>query len=333
MGKRLTDSEFKAEIKKLVGDEYIPVSKYQNSKAKIYMLHKKCGLLFQMAPGNFLYQGQRCPHCSYQRLGKSNQTSEQEFKQKVKIIGKGQYSVLSKYRGSKSKVLMLHWACRNKFYMTPNNFLRGHQCPYCQRKKRAEQKTTPLHEIKHLVMQLTDNEIKIIGPYKNKFCKVIFYHKKCGKQFETTPNNFLKTPTCPFCRHNVSRGENAIKEYLTTKNISFESQFRIKDCKDKAMLPFDFAVFNKDQSLNCLIEYQGRQHFYNPFSWKKENGPFSLQSILSTQKHDVIKLQYCKEHGIRLIRINHPQTDSKSNSIEFIERLVNRTLNKELKVS
>lgn len=117
------------------------------------------------------------------------------------------------------------------------------------------------------------------------------------------------------------------------KNVLFEGQYKINDCADKRALPFDFAVFNKDKSINCLIEYQGFQHFIDPFSWKKENGAFNLQSILDTQKHDAMKLQYCKDHGIKLIRINHPQTSSKSNSIEFIERLVNRTLNKELKVS
>lgn len=333
LDRRKTDFEFKRQVKALVGNEYIPVSEYKGSKAKIYFLHKKCGFLFQMAPNNFINQGHRCPHCSYQKLGKSHRISEQEFQRKVKAIDEGQYYALTKYQGNKNKVLMIHLLCHSKFYMTPNNFFRGARCPYCQRKKMARQKTTPLLEIKRLVAQLTNSKIKIIdSSYKNKFCPAIFYHKKCGNLFRIAPNCFLKTPSCPFCRHSVSRGEKTIKKYLTRKNICFESQFRIKDCKDKTTLPFDFAVFNKDKSLNCLIEYQGRQHFYDPFTWKRKHGPFNLQSILNTQKHDAMKLKYCKDHGIKLIRINHPQTSSKSNSIEFIERLVNRTLNKELHV-
>lgn len=65
----------------------------------------------------------------------------------------------------------------------------------------------------------------------------------------------------------------------------------------------------------------------------RKKGPFSTKSILETQEHDEIKLAFCKEHGIQLICIDHPQTASKFDKPSFIADLVKRVLDKELKVS
>jgi len=46
-----------------------------------------------------------------------------------------------------------------------------------------------------------------------------------------------------------------------------------------------------------------------------------------------MKSAFYQEHGIQLIQINHPQDTSKSNKPSFIADLVQRTLDKELKVS
>ena len=95
-------------------------------------------------------------------------------------------------------------------------------------------------------------------------------------------------------------------------------------------MPFDFAVFNKGDFLNCLIEYQGCQHFIDLSQYKKK-GPFSTKSILKTQEHDEIKLAFCKEHEIQLICIDLPQTASKFDKPSFIAELVKRVFDKELK--
>ena len=58
----------------------------------------------------------------------------------------------------------------------------------------------------------------------------------------------------------VSNGVKRILAYLITKNIPYKQEFRIKECRDKLPLPFDFAIF-KDKNLVLLIEYNGIQHF------------------------------------------------------------------------
>ncbi len=129
-----------------------------------------------------------------------------------------------------------------------------------------------------------------------------------------------------------SKGEKAVTKYLKKNKISFKPQFTFSNCRDKLPLPFDFAVFNKGNFLNCLIEYEGCQHFID-LSQYKEKGPFSTKSVSEAQKHDVMKSAFYQEHGIQLIQINHPQDTSKSNKPSFIADLVQRTLDKELKVS
>lgn len=59
-----TTEEFKNEVFKLVGDEYIVLTEYIGKDNNVKFLHKKCGDTFVMSPHNFL-NGQRCVHCSY----------------------------------------------------------------------------------------------------------------------------------------------------------------------------------------------------------------------------------------------------------------------------
>lgn len=326
---RKTSAKFKAEIKKLTGGSYLVLENYINAITKIKIKHKKCGYVFEMSPHDFL-RGERCPKCMYAKNGIKQRKTNAEFKKEVKeLVGK-EYEIIDEYQGATTKVRFKHRLCGNIFEMRPSNFLNGSRCPKCANKVTAQKLRKTNDKFKSEVKNLTDEEYIVLSKYKNCKTKVILKHQICGNTFAVAPNLFLHGTRCPFC--NSSKGEKAVEKYLKQRNTAFASQFRISDCKDKKSLPFDFAVFNLDGSVNCLIEYQGWQHFINPFEWKKKKGPFNIQSILSTQKHDAMKLQYCKDHGIKLIRINHPQTNSESTTVDFIEQLVNRTLNKELHV-
>ena len=64
-------------------------------------------------------------------------------------------------------------------------------------------------------------------------------------------------------------------------------------------LRFDFAIFNKDGSIKCLIECQGEQHF-KPV--EKFGGEEQFQSQI---KNDSLKRHYVKDHNIKLIEISY----------------------------
>ena len=145
--------------------------------------------------------------------------------------------------------------------------------------------------------------------YKNCKTKIVIVCKKHG-EFLQGHNEHLKSNGCPKCKN--SKGEIKVENYLKENNINYETQFRIKECRNKKPLPFDFYL----PDFNILIEYDGELH-YKPYR-KVEK---SLEKFKRTQLHDNIKTQYCQKNNIKLLRI--PYTEF--NNIEEI-------LSKQLKV-
>lgn len=324
--RKLSFFELKQKIQNIAPD-YLPAKRCGN---KVIFIHKECNTIFEMNLAAFI-QGQRCPQCMQDIAHKKHMISNAEFLKRVSSKNNNHCKPLEKYRGAKVKIKFKCLKCNRVFLMTPQDFLQStYACPICANEARNRAKTKSTEQFKNELREVIGNELTLVSQYRKDCIKVTMKCNKCGQLFKATPSNLLRSKGCPFCKS--SRGEKCVRKYLKKKDVDFKEQFKIKKCKDQRTLPFDFAVFNKDGSLNCLIEYQGRQHFCDPFSWRTKHGPFNIQSVLDTQKHDAMKLQYCEEQGIKLIRINHPQTSSKSNSIEFIKRLVNRTLNKELHV-
>ena len=113
-----------------------------------------------------------------------------------------------------------------------------------------------------------------------------------------------------------SSGEYKITKILQELNIPFKKQFKIDECKNKLPLPFDFAIFNLQEKLCCLIEFQGRQHYYKTEgSWKDTEENFQERL-----KRDQIKRNYCEENNIPLIEIPYTELDKLSN--EYIQNLL-----------
>ena len=109
-----------------------------------------------------------------------------------------------------------------------------------------------------------------------------------------------------------SKGEDLIKRILELSNIGFISQFRFCKCKNKNPLIFDFYL----PDYNCCIEYDGEQHF-KPVDFFGGEKHFKIQ-----QKNDKIKTEYCKENGIKLIRI--PYTDYGKLNEDYLLSLLER---------
>ena len=75
-------------------------------------------------------------------------------------------------------------------------------------------------------------------------------------------------------------------------------------------LRFDFAVFNHDGSINCLIECQGEQH-YKPVEEFGGSIQFAAQ-----KRNDEIKREYVKRQHIPLVEISYK--DKKYEKVEAI---------------
>ena len=101
----------------------------------------------------------------------------------------------------------------------------------------------------------------------------------------------------------ASRGEITIEEILKEAGLNFKEEYQFPDLISSTGRPlrFDFAVFDDNDNLDFLIEYQGIQH-YQPVNCFGGTDRFVIQ-----QKHDKLKLEYAKNHGYNLIAIPYTE--------------------------
>lgn len=128
--------------------------------------------------------------------------------------------------------------------------------------------------------------------------------------FETTIYNVLygTSDGCP-----ISRGETVIAMMLNKLNLVYQTQKTFPDLKsdEGKSLRYDFWI----PSYNCLLEYDGGQHFFAVPKWGGE------EYLAAVQRRDKIKNDYAEDKGYNLIRISY--TDLKCISVGYIQSLLN----------
>lgn len=92
-----------------------------------------------------------------------------------------------------------------------------------------------------------------------------------------------------------SIGNQKIQNWLIEKKINYKKEVVFKDLITlKNGYPrFDFGIYDNQNNLICLIEYQGEQHFI-------DKGEFGKTQREET---DLLKQLYCKDHNIPLYEI------------------------------
>lgn len=93
-----------------------------------------------------------------------------------------------------------------------------------------------------------------------------------------------------------------IENILRENNIKYQKQYTFNDLvsKKNALLRFDFAIFDKENNLKQLIEFDDRQHFKYESNWNQSEEEFKI-----LQENDKRKNDYCKEKNIKLVRISY----------------------------
>ena len=125
----------------------------------------------------------------------------------------------------------------------------------------------------------------------------------CGNEIEVSNNN-LRSGNTKSCGCVNSYGENEIRKLLIQNNINFASEYIFNDLRGTrgGCLRFDFAIFNSENQLIKLIEFDGRQHYEGPDgTWTHS---YTKEMI---EENDRRKDEYCKLHNIPLIRIPYYQ--------------------------
>lgn len=312
MSKKKTHDEFINEVYNLVGDEYLILSKYINAKEKIQIKHNDCGFEYETKPNTFLSQGSRCPKC----FGLIQKTQNEFVSEIFDLVG-DKYEILGEYINNKTKIKIKHNICNYEFNVIPSNFIKNNsRCPKCAYKI----KNKDTNYFKQEIYNLVGDEYIVLGEYVENKSKIKIKHNTCNFKYEVAPNNFLSNESrCPNC--SKSKGEKKISQYLDNLNITYKQEHRFTDCRNKIPLPFDFAIFNNNNELQFLIEFDGEFHFENTRAdkfIKKHN------IIEGTIQRDKIKNEYCKVNNIPLIRIPYFQKDR-------IEEILNRRLSRLIK--
>jgi very-short-patch-repair endonuclease len=220
----------------------------------------------------------------------------------------GEYTLLSKeYLNNRQHLLIRHNCnkCNNNiFERSLYVFQAGKKCHKCAIINRTKLKTKTTEEFKDDIKRIFNDEMEVIGDYKNNKTKILMYSRKCGHYFEGYPINLLKGCGCNICTIR-SKGNEKIDSILNELNINHKSEYKFEDCKYKRTLSFDFYL----EDYNICIEYDGEQHYSkNTFRYGEK---FEEQ-----QKRDNIKNNYCKTNNIKLIRIPYTEFDNIENILK-----------------
>ena len=280
MSKRKTINEFKNEIKQIFGDKVEVLGNYVNSQTKILVRFTECGHEEMKTPTKLL-TGQECGKCKGKRISRIKTKTQDVVKQQ--LLDRN-LELLSEYIGSHEKILVRNLKCGHTYMAQPNNIInRNSGCPVCYGHK-------DLEGFKKKIQELYPNEYSVLGNYKNNRTKILVRHNKCGCKWEVTPKDLLRDRRCPQCIR--SKGEDYIAKFLEENKFNYKTEYRIKECKNKQALPFDFMVEINGEKR--LIEFDGSQHF-SESSWKRQNSQVKI--------NDEIKNNYCKQNNIKLLRI------------------------------
>ena len=120
----------------------------------------------------------------------------------------------------------------------------------------------------------------------------------CGNE-KITNSNYLRFGRVKSCGCMISAGEAETEALLNQKGVKHTRQYLFPDLVSDSgnYLMFDFAIKDDDDSLICLIEYQGVQHYDPDMDFGKQQREVT----------DAQKKEYCKTHNIKLFEIRYDE--------------------------
>lgn len=145
-------------------------------------------------------------------------------------------------------------------------------------------------------------KLLVVERVKNNRFGHICYKCKCDCGGETVVDaTNLRHGTTNSCGCLKSKGEMLINNWLQDRNIPFQSQYSIDEIiLESGRRPFfDFAIFNNNNQLLCLIEYNGKQHYKVTGGWNTE------EALQITQNRDKQKRDWCEKLHIPLYVISY----------------------------
>lgn len=186
--------------------------------------------------------------------------------------------------------------CGNICEIKSNNLLTGHTtscgCKSKENMRKLGQKQQIIDEVGNTYGKLTVLSMNRIDNH----CALWNCQCECGNQVIVSGNH-LRTGHTTSCGCVKSLGEMKINRILSQSKINFSTQYTV--FINQAYYRFDYAIFDENNNLIRLVEFDGEQHFNVRSNWYK-----------NTHNNDILKNNYCKQNNIPLVRIPYWERDS-----------------------
>ncbi|MBE7106504.1 DUF2726 domain-containing protein [Bacillus cereus] len=275
----------------------------------------KCGETFITTFGSFKRSNKRqCNTCGRKNRNKDTRLTHGYVRDFVKNNSKS--VLLSKSYENVDAPLVFLCKCGNEYTTTFYRFKndKKQQCDSCGFKNGGISKRKTIEEV---ALAAASRNCELITKNYKSSNQLLTFRCSCGNLFKTTYSSltgkYHQKNKCSRCSKSESKGEVKISQFLTEHNLKFDKQVKIKGCEFKRPLKFDFVVYNTDEKIKFIIEYDGEQH-------RKAVEHFGGdEKFLKTKKRDEIKNDFCNKNNILLVRISDLE-------FEFIDEILTKIL-------
>lgn len=275
--------------------------KSSNKKYKFDCI--KCGHTFESRLADMSISKQSCPYCERKKLcGGINciECFEKSFASHKKSkywSNKNKCKPINVFKSSNTKY-KFDCKCGHTFEITPNRITNSNYwCSYCSNPPQklcddidcdqCMEKSFASHP-KAQYWLFEENNCDPRDVFKSTHKQYKFICPDCKKIYETKLSNVTnRNSWCP-CKKNKSE----TKLYQWLKNNKFDITFPAKYtwCKNKKLLPFDFAI----EEFKLIIELDGPQHFKQTSNWLDPK---------IVQQTDIYKMECALKNGYTIIRL------------------------------
>lgn len=160
--------------------------------------------------------------------------------------------VLDNYLNAVTKIKCKCKTCNKILYMTPNALLSGKGCYDCNMGAHIQKITKPHNQfIREL--NTKNNNIKILGKYKNSKTNILTECKNCGYTWNANPSNLLNGSQCPKCTGTIHKTHEEFVKQLKITNPNITLLGAYINSKSKILCSCNKCSFEWETTPNSLI--------------------------------------------------------------------------------
>jgi hypothetical protein len=270
--------------------------------AKVKIFCKKHGYFYQLPKDHI--RGHGCKDCGNEKSQKNRKFTLKYIENQINELYDKKYEIKSNYVNNRTNILLFCKLHNIQFKQNPQHLLNGYiSCMYCSLTAKKDTNYFINNAINKIGNNFDYSRVDYVTMKNHVYIKCL----KHDIVFKILPDCFLNGQNnCKKCIG--SNDEKKILTFLETQKIQYHVEKTFENCVYKRNLRFDFYI----PEVNCLIEYDGMQHF-------KDIKYFSNFEKLRIK--DIIKNKFCLENNIPLLRIAY--TDYK-----FISTLIKSFINR-----